>query len=58
MRSATITVIRQLHTPTVSIFLCMVELPLDARQKVKVSVDPGGGGEVAAFEVRGGVPDA
>jgi len=58
MRSTTITVIRQLHAPTLSIFLCMVKLPLDARQKVKVSVDPGGGGKVAALEVRGGVSDA
>lgn len=58
MRSATITVIRQLHAPTVSIFLCVVELPLDARQEVKVSVDAGRGSKVTALDVRGGVSDA
>ena len=58
MVSAAIAVIRQLHAPTLRILLGPVELPLDARQKVKVSVDAGRGGKITALDVGGGVSGA
>lgn len=57
-RSTTSTVIRQLQAPTLRILLRALDLPFDGRQKVKVTVDAGRGGEITAPDVCGGVSGA